>query len=201
MKSLILPLLALTCLASSQQMQANCPRPPQGLPGPLSRIFISSVSNTEQLLDFNTPTGVNFQETVAGPVGINQATDSTFIVNSSGVYLICWSVNAETNSDVNDPEIYPPPVTPGTPPTLELDLLVNGDPVVPNPISLEASLIPNPIESSSLSFANISGQTILVLDAGDVLSLEATAFFADGGETFFILISNVFNITRISNLP
>ena len=88
---------------------------------------------------------------------------------------------------------------------MELELLVNGNPVSPGPIAEEKSLIPIsfvPFEPPyPFSFANLSGQVILELQAGDNLRLEATAFFADGTEVYFNLLSNIFDITRIGDLP
>lgn len=183
MKYLMIPLLALTCLMSTPDLEAGCKRPPQGPPGPTGATGtivsnrIGSISDEEddpQELTDSTQELVLFPINTAAPVGINKTNDTTFTVLQSGTYIITATVNVFTN-DVDS--------------NLAMAILVNG------------TAVQDPMVSTNFSGANeaeasLSTQIVIDLVAGDEIEVGVTGFF-DIEATMSILHAQ-FSITQIA---
>lgn len=173
MKHLLLPLLAFAFAAGSHTLQADCTRPPQGVPGFLSKYYIGSYSDTVQPLDNGVPEDVVFPSNSTPPVGIAKSgSNDSFTIQHTGVYLIYWTANVET-IHVNNP-----------PQTIELNVQVNGTSIMSRPSSLTS--LPNFATAVSPQRTNLSGRTTLVLQAGDVITLQAIGTFTQMGESMQI---------------
>lgn len=181
----MLPLTALTLLAGSAVLNADCQRPPQGIPGFLSANYIGSYSDTVLVLANDDPVDVPFQIDSTPPVGIiKSGTDDSFTIQNTGVYLIYWTVNAQTIHDLLPLQ------------TLALTLQVNGSPVMASPSSFTS--FPN-LGTDDAQLVNISGRATLVLQENDVVSLEALATFNPNTETVQIT-SALFDIVEIPSI-
>lgn len=184
MKYLLIPLLSLTFYLGSPSLQADCTRPPQGDPGFLSAHYIGSYSDTVQSLGNGEPVNVSFPLDSTLPAGILKAGTTNFIIQQTGVYLIYWTVNGQTQHVNNPPNI------------LELNLKVNGIPVMSMPSSKTS--FPNFLNAPPLN-ANLSGRVTLVLQKNDVITLEALATFTNIGEDMQIN-SALIDILQIPSL-
>jgi hypothetical protein len=113
---------------------------------------------------------VKFPNDSTTPVGIFKwVTNDSFAIQNTGVYLIFWTVNAQTSGLQFPSE------------ELALFLTVNGSPIMSTPVGLYTfTEFTNPFFK-----AHLSGRTTLVLQAGDVVSLEALASI-DVGEVMQI---------------
>ena len=185
MNLLLLPMLILTLLSGSDALQAECTRPPQGIPGFLSANYIGSYSDTIQPLTNGVPEDVIFPNNSTSPIGITKSvTNDSFTIQTTGVYLIYWTVNGETQHIRNPPN------------TLALNLKVNGNPVMSRPSSLAS--FANFLSSPPFKL-NVSGRTTLALQAGDIITLEALGTFTESGETMQIN-SAIIDIIKIPTL-
>ena len=185
MRHLLLPLTLLTFLLTGSLLQADCIIP-QGPPGPPPANYIGSYSETTQVLTApNVAENVVFPNNFAGPVGITKsATNDSFTVLFDGVYLISWTVNGES------------PIFIAPPNFLALTLKVDGTNVLPAPIS-KTTFVGN-ATASLATFVDLSGQKLLSLKAGAVITLEVMGSFTPVTESLQI-DSAMFNITQVSN--
>lgn len=172
MKHLLFPLLAFAFAAGSYPLQADCRRPPQGDPGFLSRFYIGSYSDTIQPLDNGVPEDVVFPSNSTPPVGITKSgSNDSFTIQHTGVYLIYWTANVETIHVINPPQ------------TIELNVQVNGTSIMSRPSSLTSL---SNFNTDDPQRTNLSGRTTLVLQAGDVITLQAIGRFTTIGESIQI---------------
>lgn len=176
-------LLALTLFAIGPNLEAICESPPQGPQGPFATNYIDSYRNTPQTLTNGVPVNIVFPNNSLSPVGITKSgTFDAFIMQHSGVYLISFAVNATITGTF-------PPLK-----VLALTLKVNNTPVPPVPMASTNSLV------GVSGQVEPSGQTLLTLSAGDVVTLEALGTFNDSQDSITI-DSALFNITQIAEGP
>lgn len=185
MNYLLFPFLALTLALSGSFLEADC-KVPKGPPGPPPTNYIGSFSETTQMIDApKVAEAVVFPGNFAGPVGITKsASNDSFTVLFDGVYLISWTVNGTS------------PVFMAPPNFLALTLKVDGNPVLPNPIS-KSSFVGTGNQDIA-TFIDLSGQKLLNLQAGAVITLEVMADFKPPTESVQI-DSALFNIAQVAN--
>lgn len=176
-------LLALTLFAVGPNLEAICESPPEGPQGPFATNYIDSYRNTPQTLTNGVPANVVFPNNSLSPVGITKSgTFDSFIVQHPGVYLISFEVNATITGSAPVLKV------------LELTLKINNVPVPPIPMASTNALV-----GGSGQIAP-SGQTLLTLSAGDVVTLEALSTL--GTTPIAITIdSALFNIIQIAETP
>lgn len=185
MKYFMLPLLAFTFVCIGSFLEADCIIP-QGPPGPPPTYYIGSFSETTQPLAApNVPQNVIFEDNFAGPVGITKSvTNDSFTVEFDGVYLISWTVNGTS------------PVFIAPPNFMSLTLTVDGNPVLPDPIS-RITFVGSGNQPLA-TYVDLSGQKLLNLQAGSTITLEVMGSFTPMTESLQI-DSAMFNITKIAD--
>ena len=184
MNYLVLPLFALTLILTTHNLDAICKSPTQGPQGGFATNYIDSYSDIIQPLNFTTPVNILFPSNSLTPKGITKSpSNDAFTVQQPGVYLIAFSINVTTINQFSFIN------------SIALLLNINGTPVQPSPIAESHSVV-----NSAAAFLELSGQTLLTLSAGDVITLEAVGDFTPNIDIMRI-DSALFTVIQIADAP